>query len=308
MAMWYIYSNSGSRLGPLTDQAFRKLIQQGKVQRNTIVANQFGRTVTAGSIPGLPFPYKTDEMKSLGAGENEAASNAASRPGQADIYDENPFSQSPPNNQADPFQNQSDSYDNPFVMPEEQEPREGAKPRNTWIVVAVSVVVLLVAFWGWQGVSNLDGKVTIAGKTFNQPDPIHGIRLGDKLSNYRRGKWRTDYTRESEDDDVLILRPNGEKGLIFIGADKPSKRVTSISIYFGSLLIDEEREKFEKEKRYVEANYHYVKFMYGDHKNNYYLYQTTSNGCTVYASVDIVSSDWNGPTGVFYSLKPPTGM
>ena len=37
---------------------FKGLVQQGKIKRNTVVIDQYGRTVRAGSILGLPFPSR----------------------------------------------------------------------------------------------------------------------------------------------------------------------------------------------------------------------------------------------------------
>ena len=63
MANWYYFSDNGRKIGPLSDRTFRNLIQEGKIRRDTIVANEFGRTVQAGSILGLPFP-QDDERSS----------------------------------------------------------------------------------------------------------------------------------------------------------------------------------------------------------------------------------------------------
>ena len=56
MAQWYYFSETGEKVGPMSDNAFKSLVQNGTIKRTTIIANQFGRTVQAGNIPGLPFP------------------------------------------------------------------------------------------------------------------------------------------------------------------------------------------------------------------------------------------------------------
>lgn len=56
MAQWYYFSETGEKVGPMSDNAFKNLVQNGTIKRTTIIANQYGRTVQAGNIPGLPFP------------------------------------------------------------------------------------------------------------------------------------------------------------------------------------------------------------------------------------------------------------
>lgn len=65
MANWYYFSDNGRKIGPLSDRTFKNLIQEGKIRRNTIVANQYGRTVQAGSILGLPFPQDDEDGSPL---------------------------------------------------------------------------------------------------------------------------------------------------------------------------------------------------------------------------------------------------
>ena len=73
MANWYYFSDSGRKVGPLSDRTFRNLVQEGKIRRNTIVANEYGRTVQAGSILGLPFPQDDEESSFSGTAPNAGA-------------------------------------------------------------------------------------------------------------------------------------------------------------------------------------------------------------------------------------------
>lgn len=314
MAMWYVYSNSGSRLGPMTDQAFRKLVQQGKVQRNTIVANQFGRTVTAGSIPGLPFPDQADELHSLGSGTAPPSYGQAPRaaaPAPTTPYGQNRFGQSS-YDQSNPFRSEPAADDNPFLPPEEpkqvkkgplsQMPligpiidraaRHVKKHRKAWVIAACAVVCASFV----MGLLNSSGTVTINGKTFKRPASIHGIRLGDKLEKYRRGKWKKNYEYGYK-NGILSLHPIGRDShgpdlIQLVSLDFPERIIMVVFVFESSNSAD-----FEKEVEYIERNYHFWKTEDDDR-----FYRSTKKRCPPNAV--ITNPSFSDDHAVVYTLSP----
>lgn len=312
MAMWYVYSSSGSRLGPITDQTFRKLVQQGTVKRNTIVANQYGRTVAAGSIPGLPFPDQANELNSLSTGMTPSpygqAPCAAPYTRQTNPYSQNSYGQ-PASSQVNPFQSQLTEDDNPFLPQEEPESvkiepllremkigraaRHVKKHRKVWVIAVCAVVCVFIVL----GLLNPGGTVTINGKTFKQPASIHGIRLGDKLEKYRRGKWKRNYEYEFK-EGILSLHPtgHGSRGpdLIQLYSLGFPERIIMMMFVFDS----SNRTDFEKEVEYIEKNYHFWKT-----EDDNRFYRSTKKRCPPNAVI-VTNLSFSDKHAVVYAFGP----
>jgi hypothetical protein len=55
MAIWYYYNESGERVQVGSNAELKKLAETGKIQENTIITHESGKSVSAGKIKGLDF-------------------------------------------------------------------------------------------------------------------------------------------------------------------------------------------------------------------------------------------------------------